>query len=55
VTDREQLLQLIERRNAVAKKRDNLLAEVKRMDTDIEAFDKEIMFADAVRVAADNV
>jgi hypothetical protein len=45
-----QLQELVNRRNAVANKRNDLLREAERLGTDIEVFDRQIRFADAIRV-----
>lgn len=48
---RAHLEALIERRNAVAMKRNELIAEVDRLGAEVEVFDKQIKYAAAARIA----
>lgn len=50
-SSKQELVDLIDRRNAQVKRRNALIGEIDRLNTEIETFDRQIEFADAVRIA----
>jgi hypothetical protein len=54
-SSKQELLDLIDKRNAVFDRRNELEAEVERLNAEIDAFDTEIEFSNAVRIAEEGL